>query len=348
MGESTATTNSSPDTGHVVLSPTCATLHTYHGSDCGNRRASVRSVIPVGVLVQNGVDRRFTLGSRNLLGRHPGCDLRVDDPRISGEHASLHWVGTRWELRDLGSRNGTFVDGRRLGAGERRLLAGGATFTLGAQDSFTLEDASAPVVSARHTRTGALREAVEGVLVLPDDERPEVSIFEDAAGRWVAEARDDTRVVADREVVIADGEGWRLDLPSAEGETWEAGAFVPTLETISLSFGVSRDEEHVTVTMLHEGKATELPPRNHHYLLLTLARAVLADQTASAAERGWLDTQTLCRMLATEPRMLNVDVFRARRQLASLGVHGAAGIIARRPIPGMLRLGTPRVEVTRL
>jgi len=298
--------------------------------------------------VQNGVDRRFTLGSRNLLGRHPGCDLRVDNPRISGEHASLHWVGTRWELRDLGSRNGTFVDGLRLGAGERRLLAAGATFTLGAQDTFTLEDATAPVACARHTRTAALRAASEGLLVLPDDERPEVTIFEDAAGRWVAETRDETRLVVDREVVIADGEGWRLDLPGAEGETWEAGAFVPTLETISLRFGVSRDEEHVAITIFHEGKLTELPPRSHHYLLLTLARALLADHAASAAERGWVDTHTLCRMLATEPRMLNVDVFRARRQLASLGVHGAAGIIARRPNAGQLRLGTDRIEVTRL
>ena len=100
--------------------------------------------------------------------------------------------------------------------------------------------------------------------------------------------------------------------------------------------------------MLHAGKATALPPRSHHYLLLTLARALLADDAASAAERGWVDSQALCRMLATDPRSLNVDVFRARRQLASLGVHGAAGIIARRTAAGQLRLGTDRIEVTRL
>lgn len=302
----------------------------------------------MGVLVCSSLDRRFTLCSRNLLGRHPACELRVDNPRISGEHASVHWTGTRWELRDLGSRNGTFLDGVRLAAGERRLLVEGATFTLGAEDAFTLDDASAPVPSARHARSAALRIAAEGLLVLPDDDRPEVSIFEDAGGRWVAESRDETRVVVDREVVIADGEGWILDLPSAAGETWEARAFVPTLETIALRFGVSRNEEHVEITVLHEGKATALPPRSHHYLLLTLARALLADHAASAAERGWVDSQALCRMLATDPRSLNVDVFRARRQLASLGVHGAVGIIARRTAAGQLRLGTDRIEVTRL
>ena len=298
--------------------------------------------------MQIGADRRFTLSSRNLLGRHPACELRVDNPRISGEHASIHWTGTRWELRDLGSRNGTFIDGQSLAAGDRRLLAEGVTFTLGTGDAFTLDDASPPVPSARHTRTALLRTAAEGLLVLPDDDRPEMSIFEDAGGRWVAESRDETRLVVDREVVIADGEGWILDLPSAAGETWEARAVVPTLETISLRFGVSRDEEHVEITMLHGGKATALPSRRHHYLLLTLARALLEDRAASAAERGWVDSQELCRMLATDPPALNVDVFRARRQLASLGVHGAAGIIARRPTAGQLRLGTDRIEVARL
>ncbi len=303
----------------------------------------------MGVLKQTGVDRRFSLGSRNLLGRHPACDLRIDNPRISGEHASVHWVGTRWELRDLGSRNGTFLDGRRLGAGERRPLPGGASFVLGTEDVFLLEDASPPVASARHARTSVLRKAAAGLLVLPDDERPEVSIFEDSGGRWVAESGDEIRPVADREVVIVDGEGWILDLPSTAGETWDVGSLGPTLETISLRFAVSSNEEHIELTLLYEGNSTEVPPRGHHYLLLTLARALLADdRAASSAERGWVDGQELCRMLATEPSLLNVDVFRARRQLASLGVYGAAGIVARRHRSGQLRLGTERVEVTRL
>jgi FHA domain len=296
-----------------------------------------------------GVDRGFALGSRCLLGRHPACDLRIDNPRVSGEHASLHWTGDRWELRDLGSRNGTFVDGRRLGAGERTVLAPGATFTLGGEDTFRLEDPSPPVASARHVTTGQLRTATEGLLVLPDDDHPEVSIFEDATGCWVAEEGDETRVVADRAIVIvADGEGWVLDLPSATGSTWETSTLLPTLETISLRFAVSRDEEHVEVTVAHPGGAAPLAVRTHHYLLLTLARAVLADEAASPAERGWIDREVLCRMIGTDSRRLNVDVFRVRRQVAALGIHGAAGIIARRPGTGQLRLGTARVEVTKL
>jgi hypothetical protein len=274
--------------------------------------------------------------------------VQIDDPHVSGEHASVRWVDDHWELRDLGSRNGTFIDGRRLGAGERAPLRAGATITLGGEVELTLADAAPPVASARHAKTGARRMAAGGMLVLPDEERPTLSIVEDTAGRWVAEDGDVAREVRDRDVVVADGEGWVLDLPCADGATMDAGAGAPTLESITLRFGVSLDEEHVEVTVLHHGKPTPLPPRTHHYLLLTLARARLGDGAASPAERGWIERDELCRMLAMDPSTLNVDVFRARRQLAALGVHGAAGIIARRPGTGQLRLGTDRVEVSRL
>jgi hypothetical protein len=187
------------------------------------------------------------------------------------------------------------------------------------------------------------------LLVLPRDDQPLVSVFEDARGRWVAETADATWPVSDREVVIAGGEGWILDLPVASA-TWEAGQTVSTLETIALRLAVSRDEEHVEVTVLDGERATALPSRTYHYLLLTLARAVLADQDKklSPGERGWLDREELCRMLATDSNKLNVDIFRARKQFSALGIQGAAGIIARRPGTGQLRLGLDRVDVTRI
>jgi hypothetical protein len=302
----------------------------------------------VAFLRQAASGETYTLGSRCMLGRHPACDISIDNPRISAEHASLRWVGDRWELHDLGSRNGTFVTGRRLTPGERVTLSSGSAFSLGGEVELVLLDGSPPVASARHAKTGEQRVATGGILVLPDEDRPEVSVFEDAGGRWVAEGGDETRVVRDRDVVVADGEGWILDLPSVANSTWGASAFPPSLETILLRFGVSLDEEHVEVTVLHEGKATPLPPRSHHYLLLTLARARLEDAERSAAERGWVNRDVLCRMLATDTGTLNVDVFRARRQLAAVGITGAAGIIARRPGTGQLRLGTDRIEVTRL
>jgi pSer/pThr/pTyr-binding forkhead associated (FHA) protein len=265
----------------------------------------------VGVLRKVGGDKSFTLGSRCLLGRHPGCDLRVDNPRVSGEHASLRWIGDHWEVRDLGSKNGTIVDGARLGGGKRAILVQGSVITLGGEEAFVLEDAAPPVASARHAQTFRLRTATDGLLVLPDDDHPEMSILEDANGRWVAEDSEGARYVVDRDLVVVDGEGWILDLPHVTIATHEVNDVPPSIEGVSLRFGVSRDEEHIEVTVVDGARTTSLPPRSHHYLLLTLARALLEDPESSPAERGWVDRAVLCRMLATPPNLLNVAVFRA-------------------------------------
>ena len=58
-----------------------------------------------------------------VLGRIKGADLILRDPRASGRHAELAPVGDGLRLRDLGSANGTLVNGehtRRAGAARRR------------------------------------------------------------------------------------------------------------------------------------------------------------------------------------------------------------------------------------
>ncbi|RKN04101.1 DUF1707 and FHA domain-containing protein [Streptomyces radicis] len=48
------------------------------------------------------------------IGRAAGCGLRLSDGSVSRHHAELYGVGTGWLLRDLGSANGTWVNGRRV------------------------------------------------------------------------------------------------------------------------------------------------------------------------------------------------------------------------------------------
>ncbi|WP_437964281.1 FHA domain-containing protein [Sorangium sp. So ce260] len=290
-----------------------------------------------------------TLGTRCLFGRHPACDVRVDEPRVSGEHASLHWMGDRWELRDLGSRNGTFLDGRRLSPGERVALVRGATFSLaGPGAAFVLEDADPPGAAARCEASGEFRAASGGILALPDEDRPLASVFEDSGGHWVVETGSEVRPVADGEVIHVAGLGFKIELPRSAAETWQSEGGGLVLEAIHLRLSVSADEERVRTTVVAGGQETTLPLRTHHYLLVTLARAWLGGGDKSIAQRGWVDRDVLCRMLATDANKLNVDVHRARKQFAALGIQNAAGIVERRAGTGELRIGVRSVEVTRM
>jgi FHA domain/Domain of unknown function (DUF1707) len=49
-----------------------------------------------------------------VLGRSRDCDCVLAEPSVSRRHAELRRDGARWILRDLGSRNGTRVNGVRL------------------------------------------------------------------------------------------------------------------------------------------------------------------------------------------------------------------------------------------
>lgn len=49
-----------------------------------------------------------------VIGRAPDCTLVVDDDYASTRHARIYQAGDDWMVEDLGSTNGTFVDGQRL------------------------------------------------------------------------------------------------------------------------------------------------------------------------------------------------------------------------------------------
>ncbi|MBB0232260.1 FHA domain-containing protein, partial [Streptomyces calidiresistens] len=73
------------------------------------------------------------------IGRAPGSVLRLNDASVSRFHAQLHAVpGGGWSLRDLGSANGTWVNGRRVTgavpvAPGDRVRFGGTAFRLAAR-----------------------------------------------------------------------------------------------------------------------------------------------------------------------------------------------------------------------
>ena len=62
---------------------------------------------------------------RFLIGRGRHCDLVIDSPKISREHAVIARDGTGWFIEDLGSSNGTWHRRERI---DRRRVADGDEF----------------------------------------------------------------------------------------------------------------------------------------------------------------------------------------------------------------------------
>jgi sigma-B regulation protein RsbU (phosphoserine phosphatase) len=68
--------------------------------------------------------RRHTLpGDRMVLGRHPDCDVVIESAAVSRQHAQILRMDGTFFIEDLGSRNGTFVNGQ-LVQGRQRLADG--------------------------------------------------------------------------------------------------------------------------------------------------------------------------------------------------------------------------------
>jgi hypothetical protein len=66
------------------------------------------------VLLWDGRDVSLDQGV-TVIGRSSGCDIVVDDPNVSRRHAEIRRLGEGYSLVDLGSTNGTEVNGQRVG-----------------------------------------------------------------------------------------------------------------------------------------------------------------------------------------------------------------------------------------
>ena len=269
----------------------------------------------------------------------PKCQIIETHSQVSGLHAAVEWDGARWFVRDLGSRNGTFVDGARLPVGERVAIVVGSRLVLGdAGAVYTLDDGSEPVATAV---CGAKTvHAESGSLALPDADDPEVMLYP-SEGRWLIEDEAGTRPAPLQ--VLAGGRMWTVHLPVVLPATADTAGQI-WLRDLHLRLAVSQDEEYVEPTLSWSGQARTLKFKSHHYLLVVLARLRLADP--DQADPGWVDAEALVRMTALERRTMNVQVFRARGELFDLGVVDAVGLIERRGT--CLRLGLEQVAVVSL
>ncbi|MFT7518567.1 MAG: hypothetical protein ACI9MC_000699 [Kiritimatiellia bacterium] len=258
----------------------------------------------------------------------------------------MRWSGEHWLLRDLGSRNGTQVDDRRLQPGETVHVTAGQTLLFGDAPPWVLGSSSAPGPEASAGAQYASGD--EETLLLPNDEQALACVYSQPNGQWMMDAQGELRSVRDAERVVVDERSYVLHLPKQSPmieRTHTLGEHTLLLGTMHLHFAVSADEETVQMKANTASAEVTFKERAHHYTVLTLARLRQKDVTRLLGEQGWIERSTLGHMLRLKANALNLHLFRTRRQFTGAGIVGGSGIIEVRQGTHEVRLG---VDATRL
>ncbi|RLP75207.1 DUF2662 domain-containing protein [Mycetocola tolaasinivorans] len=97
--------------------------------------------------------QRYPLSrSRTVIGRGSDADITIADPGTSRRHVEILWDGSRAQVHDLGSTNGSELNGQRV---TQALLEDGAVIQIGrTQITYRLLAQSAPNPAGRSTQDG--------------------------------------------------------------------------------------------------------------------------------------------------------------------------------------------------
>jgi FHA domain len=86
-------------------------------------RAGVEPRLEVVAAMGHNPGTSFDVGTGATLGRSDGADIPVDDPFASSAHARIFQRGDYMYLEDMGSTNGTYLNGRQVRTAERLKVA---------------------------------------------------------------------------------------------------------------------------------------------------------------------------------------------------------------------------------
>jgi hypothetical protein len=107
------------DEGYTFVGPISVNFEGDESLHTGNFHVAARLVEAEGgaavgsLILPNG--QRVVLGEYLLsIGRLPECTITLGDPNVSRRHAEIRPAGAGYRLTDLGSTNGTLVNGQRV------------------------------------------------------------------------------------------------------------------------------------------------------------------------------------------------------------------------------------------
>jgi adenylate cyclase len=123
------------------------------------------------VMFRDGERREFPLAAdQTVLGRKQDCGLRIPTRDVSREHCELTIKGDTLHAKDLGSSNGTFINGKRIAEAD---LKPGDELKIGPVNFIVQIDGEPAKIEAPDSRSSAV--ATAG----PDDEEETFELSED-------------------------------------------------------------------------------------------------------------------------------------------------------------------------
>jgi hypothetical protein len=259
-----------------------------------------------------------------MVGRAQHCDLILQSAHASARHAEIRLQGGGWCVRDLGSRNGTWVDGARLAPGIQAPLSVGTLLQFALPDErWEVLELLPPEPCLFDRCTGEREPACDGQLGALE--------YDLEAERWClgeAPVRHGDPV----------GDRWAF-LPEASSL---ASTIANGLDLASASLRLVASPDLVRIDVHVEG-----PTESASFLdrAWAIALYVLALERGDGDDPGWVEIERLSRRTGLERKVLDVYLLRARDALLRAGVCGGERIVEVRR--GARRLGVRDVRVER-
>ena len=251
-------------------------------------------MITLELLSDGGVQHSHPVGAQPVhIGRATTNELVLSDPKVSGRHLVVWTDSGRVWVEDLGSRNGTAIDGETLKG--RKAVSPGCTIVLGERIHLRI---SGEAPSGLEARALVLCDPKSGVRMPLRTDR--VTFGSDPASDWVIQgpARSAVLLVHADEVWLGtddDTVELAVDTPfEVAGVTLvlkpDPGELTRTegLDQARYPYALEVSLNGATLTDLASGRTHQITSEVRASLLYVLARAWLSEADKAPVDRGWM------------------------------------------------------------
>lgn len=299
----------------------------------------------------------FPLAAHHTFGRlATSVNTYIDSPCVSKLHAAIEWNGRNWRIKNLGI-NGTWLNERLLEAGDTPELAVNDHIRLAEQTDpgFRVINLAPPADILWPINSTGTPEPVHlsRYHLLPDAQKPELAIYYDEQDKqWYREdlnSQDgqERDLLTNGSLIQTSQSQWQFIPAMVIGPTEVRTQRTQQLSDFEFVFNLSLDEEVTELALQHTQQTIDLAARSHHYLMLQLARHRAEDAAAGldSKSQGWVYAEQLAAELGLDTTHMNIQIFRARKQLADClpDAHGHQYLLERRG--GKIRFGCEKFKI---